>query len=198
MNRSKSGLLIFLLLISPSLAYAQALSVLGGDSKARSCFDNAGLAARDMTIISEGMLEPCDYALDYVTLNLKDRAATYANRGIIHAANEDIDSAMADYEKALVISPNTPEIFVNRGNAYFLNRNFVMALDDYQYSVELGIRQLHIVRYNMGMALENIGNLDAAEQQFISALELQPGWELVESRLARLREKQSEQEREQE
>lgn len=193
MNRSTSLLFTLLVLFSSPVIYAQALSVFGGDSKAQACFDNAEYVARDLPIITRTMLEPCDYALDYGTLSLKDRAATYSNRGIIHSANKDTDSAMADYTKALAISPGTPEIFVNRGNAYFLDRNFILALDDYEYSIEMGIRQLYKVRYNMGMAYENIGNLEAAELQFLSALELQPDWELVVNRLARLREKLAEQ-----
>jgi len=183
-----------LLLVPVGLLFAQtlmgqALFVFGGDSKAQACFDNAEYAAKNMPIVNKGMLEPCDYALDFGTLSLKDRAATYCNRGIIHAANENIESAMSDYSKALAISPDTPEIFVNRGNAYFMDRNFAMALEDYDHSVALGINELHVVRYNMGMALENIGNLEAAEEQFLAALELQQGWELVENRLMRLREK---------
>ena len=183
-----------LLLVPAGLLFAQtlmgqALFVFGGDSKAQACFDNAEYAAKNMPIVNKGMLEPCDYALDFGTLSLKDRAATYCNRGIIHAANENIESAMSDYSKALAISPNTPEIFVNRGNAHFMDRNFAMALENYDHSVVLGIDELHVVRYNMGMALENIGNLEAAEEQFLATLELQQGWELVENRLMRLQEK---------
>lgn len=172
-------------------AAAQALYVFGGDSKAQACYDNAEYAAKNFPVISRSLLEPCDYSLEYGTLSLADRAATYSNRGIIRAANEDIKSAMADYAKAIAISPNTAEIYVNRGNAWFVERDFTRALEDYERSVELGIRQLQIVRYNMGMAFENIGNLDVAEQQFRMALELQPDWELVQDRLLRLQEKQA-------
>ena len=189
MKTVQSIVLALAIVVFTSNASAQALSVFGGDSRAKACFDNAEYAAKNMPIINRAMLEPCDYALQLGTLSLKDRAATYSNRGIIFAANERMESAMSDYAKAMAISPDTPEIYVNRGNAYFMDRNFAMALDDYDHSVALGIRELHIVRYNMGMALENIGNLQEAEQQFISALELQPGWELVEDRLVRLRAK---------
>ena len=192
MKRNVTTGVVGCLAMLPAIACAQALFVFGGDSKATACYDNAEYAAKNFPIISRQLLEPCDYALDFGTLSLADRAATYSNRGIIRAATEDINAALADYEKAMAISPNTPEVYVNRGNAYFLDRDYAMALEDYDRSVELGISELHIVRYNMGMALENIGNLDAAEQQFIAALDLQPGWELVENRLIRLREKQAE------
>ena len=184
--------IVVLLLCMPRVSLAQALTVLGGDAWAKECFDNAEFVASSMPIITRSMLEPCDSALSYGTLSLADRAATYSNRGIIHAANEDIDTAMADYERAMSFRPETAEIFVNRGNAYFLNRNYSLALDDYEHSIELGIRQLQIVRYNMGMTFEKIGNDEIAEQQFRIALELRPGWELVEKRLELLLERRAE------
>jgi|APSaa5957512535_1039671.scaffolds.fasta_scaffold84763_2 tetratricopeptide (TPR) repeat protein len=186
----RTFLVLFLFL--PNVSLGQALTVLGGDAWATECFDNAEYVARNMPVISRGLLEPCDSALDYGTLSLADRAATYSNRGIIHTANENIDSAMADFAKATGFRPETAEIYVNRGNAYFLNRDYIMALDDYEYSIELGIRQLHIVRYNIGMTFEKIGNDEEAENQFRVALELEPGWELVEKRLERLLERRAE------
>ena len=167
----------FLILLSflPNVSFAQALTVLGGDAWGLECFNNAEYVAKNMPVITRTLLEPCDSALDYGTLSLSDRAATYSNRGIIHAANKDIDSAMADYAKAIGVRPEAPEIYVNRGNAYFLNRDYIMALDDYENSIELGIRQLHFVRYNMGMTFEKIGNDEEAENQLRIALELEPG-----------------------
>lgn len=174
------------------LSLMSALTVLGGDAWAQECFDNAEYVAKKMPIITRILLEPCDSTLDYGTLSLADRAATYSNRGIIYSGNEDFYSAMANYAKALGVRPEAPEIYVNRGNAYFLNRDYIMALDGYEYSIELGIRQLHFVRYNMGMTFEKIGNDDEAENQFRVALELEPGWELVEKQLERLLERRAE------
>lgn len=143
-------------------------------------------------IVSRALLEPCDSALDYGTLSLADRAATYSNRGIIRAASKEITQAMLDYEKAMSIRPETPEIYVNRGNAYFLNRDYAMALEDYEASLALGINQLHFVRYNMGMTYDNLGNLDLAEEQLKLALMIEPGWDLAEERLERVLEKRKE------
>ena len=68
----------------------------------------------------------------------------------------------------------------------------LVSLYGYEYSIELGIRQLHFVRDNMGMTFEKIGNDDEAENQFRVALEIEPGWELVEKRLERLLERRAE------
>ena len=184
--------LLLVLLTLPLSALGQALSVLGGDAWARECFDNANYAASHPPIVSRALLEPCDSALDYGTLSLADRAATYSNRGIIRAASKEITQAMLDYEKAMSIRPETPEIYVNRGNAYFLNRDYAMALEDYEVSLALGINQLHFVRYNMGMTYDNLGNLDLAEEQLKLALMIEPGWDLAEERLERVLEKRKE------
>ena len=178
-------LLILLPILLPLSAAGQALSVLGGDAWAQACYDNAEFAAKNFPVVSRSLLEPCDSALDYGTLSLTDRAATYANRGIIKAATDDLDSAMSDYAKAMTFRPESAEIYVNRGNAYFLEKDFAMALADYEESIALGLRELEIVRYNMGMAYEQLGNYRQAESEFRAALEQQPGWELVEKRLAR-------------
>lgn len=176
----------------PLPVFSQALVVFGGDEKARACYDNAEYAAQNMPIIHRALLEPCNYALEFGSLSLADRAATYANRGIILAANEDIDAAMADYRKAVAIRPQAPEIYVNRGNAYFLDRDYGMALQDYEKAIDLDIGQLHYVRYNMGMAFEKLGNDAAAEREYRHALEIEPGWELAENKLARLLERRAE------
>ena len=44
----------------------------------------------------------------------------------------------------------------------------------------------------MGMAYEKLGNDDVAESQFRTALEIEPGWELVEERLDRLLQRRAE------
>jgi len=64
-----------------------------------------------------------------------------------------------------------------------------MALQDYERSIALGINQLHFVHYNMGMTYEKLGNDPIAEQEFLEALSLEPGWALAENRLARLRQR---------
>lgn len=179
-------------LLLPMPLLAQALTVMGGDAWANSCYENAEYATNNSPLASRSLLEPCDSSLEYGTLSLADRAATFANRGIIHAATKNISAAMADYEKAVSISPEKPEIYVNRGNAYFLNMDYAIALADYEHSLELGIRQIHFVRYNMGMAYEKLGNDDVAESQFRKALEIEPGWELVEERLDRLLQRRAE------
>jgi len=106
---------------------------------------NAEIAARNLPGLSMNLLEPCDYTLEYTNLDLRDRAATFANRGIVHAALKDYEAAMSDYDTAIAIRPSAPEFYLNRGNSFFMIRDYESALDDYEVSLELGIKQLHFL-----------------------------------------------------
>jgi tetratricopeptide (TPR) repeat protein len=189
MNRSINVYVLALASMLSASLTAQPLSVIGGNEKAQECFNNAEMAARNFTGISRSLLKPCDYALDYADLNLRDRAATFANRGIIYAGLGNYEAAMSDYDTAIALTPKSPESYVNRGNAFFMMRDFMMAMDDYEHSMDLGIRQLHLVHYNMGMAYEIQGNDETALRHYEKALELNPGWELPRNRMENVRQR---------
>jgi tetratricopeptide (TPR) repeat protein len=189
MNRSINVYVLALATMLSASLTAQPLSVIGGNEKAQECFNYAEMAARNFTGISRSLLKPCDYALDYADLNLRDRAATFANRGIIYAGLGNYEAAMSDYDTAIALTPKSPESYVNRGNAFFMMRDFMMAMDDYEHSMDLGIRQLHLVHYNMGMVYEIQGNDETALRHYEKALELNPGWELPRNRMENVRQR---------
>jgi len=191
LKRTNLPLIAFFCLLSPAII-AQPISVLGGGQKAQECFMNAEIAAQNLVEIGKDLLESCDYALMYSNLSLKDQAATYANRGIVHAAMNDFDSAMDDYEAAIKMKPLSPEFYVNRGNSYFMTRDYAKALDDYELSIKMGIRQLHFVHYNMGMVFEKLGSEESAESEYQLAMEINPGWDLPETRLVMMKQRMAE------
>lgn len=178
------------LILSPLLAHivhAQSITVFGSNEQARECYMNAGIAAQ-LPDISNSMLTPCDYALEHLSLSLADRAATFANRGILLMSQQKYDAALSDFAKAIAIQPNTAEIFVNRGNAHFLSNELILALDDYEQARELGIKQLHFVHFNMGLTFNKLGDKASAEREFRRALAIEPDWPLANDRLALLLE----------
>jgi len=181
-----------LLLLWSATLMAQPMVVFGGGQKAQDCFINAGIAAGDMPGVGKSLLEPCDYALEYLSLGLRDRAATLGNRGIIHAALSDFDAALADYDTAIALRPGIPEFYNNRGNSLFMTREYARALDDYRLSLELGIEQRHFVHFNMGLTFERLGDDAAAEQAYLQALEYDSGWAKAEEKLVLLRQRMAE------
>ena len=177
----------------PGVLFAQAMMVFGGGQKAQECYMNAEMAARNLPGVGRSLLEACDYTLEFSSrLSLEDRAATLANRGIVYAALNDFDAAMVDYNQAISMRPTTPEFFINRGNSYFMMRNYAEALNDYESSLGFGLKQLHFAHYNMGMTYERLGNDVIAQREYQLALEYEPGWPLASNRLQIIQERLAE------
>lgn len=180
------------LVVVPGINMAQPMVVLGGGQKAQECFMNAEMAAQNLPGVGRTLLEPCTYTLEYSTINMQDRAATLANRGIVYAALNNYDAAMADYNAAIKIRPSAPEFYINRGNSFFMIREFASAMEDYELSLELGLKQAHFAHYNMGMVYERLGNDSAAEAAYAQAVAIQPDWVMANDKLAMIRQRLAE------
>ena len=64
-------------------------------------------------------------------------AATYHNRGVAYGLAGDIDSAIADYTRAIEIEPNNATAYENRGRAYASKGDFTHAVADVEKANEL-------------------------------------------------------------
>jgi tetratricopeptide (TPR) repeat protein len=161
---------------------AQAVTIIGSGQDARNCSFAAETAATLQTA-SRDDLETCTRALDHGSLQRGDQAATFTNRGIVQSALERYEDALKDYERALAISPDLPEAFVGRGNAYFLMGDTAMAVADYSEALALNLREAHLAHFNLGLAYEKQNKLDDAEQSYRSALALAPQFTLAQQKL---------------
>ncbi len=148
-----------------------------GASVAHKCFQNAEYAVSS----GEGSrrdVDNCTAAIRNGRLSRGDLVTTHLNRGIIKAKLGDISGAQEDYLKALDLSDQSPEIFLNLGNLQFLMQDFTSAIADYDQAESLGglERNTHILYLNRGMALVRLGRLDDAEAEYRVAFEQRPGW----------------------
>ena len=93
---------------------------------------------------------------------------------------ESIEEKQAAYEKAIVhysralkLKPDLPNVFINRGDAYFGTGNFDPALADFSKAIELNPNDAdaYIIR---GDAYLGTGNFDPALADFSKAIELNP------------------------
>ena len=93
---------------------------------------------------------------------------------------ESIEEKQAAYEKSIVhysralkLKPDIPNVFINRGDAYFRTGNFDPALADFSKAVELNPNDAdaYIIR---GDAYLGTGNFDPALADFSKAIELNP------------------------
>ena len=63
-------------------------------------------------------------------------ALAYLNRGLVKV-NTDVDTAIADYSRAIELNPNIAQAYSNRGEAYRLKRDFDRATGDLDHAIRL-------------------------------------------------------------
>ncbi len=64
-------------------------------------------------------------------------ATVYHNRAVAHGLAGDIDSAIADYSKAIEIEPSNASAYDNRGRAYAMKGDHARAAEDQTKAEEL-------------------------------------------------------------
>ena len=176
-------------LLLPLRGSAQSIRIYCVDSDARQCFDSA------RRTVAFGETTPyarhsCTTALSN-KLQTRDRAATHVNRAILSMALEEYESALGDFDAAMVLHPEYGAIYVNRGNVFFIHDRFVSAIDEYTKAVAAEMDEYQVAYLNRGMAHEILGHLEDAEADYRRALELSPEWGLAISKLARVLGKQN-------
>lgn len=166
-------------LAGASAASAGAVTVLGG-GMARDC-SKAALGGE-----SEARFEAiCTLALETEMLNLRDRAGTYVNRGVLKLRRREFASAQFDFNRAIETKPDLGEAYVNRGAAAVGARRFSDGLSDLNKALELGVEEPEKAYYNRALAYEGLDDLKAAYFDYQKAVELKPDWEMPKKELAR-------------
>jgi tetratricopeptide (TPR) repeat protein len=161
------------------LAYAQTKTTFGSDNATR-CYQKSN------TPFSTHGIVFCTDAIRQDNLLLRDLAATHTNRGIIYAANDQLDRAMKDHNTAALLAPGMGKIYVNRGNVYHQTHEYVTALADYGRALELANVQLDIVHYNRSLTLIRLKRWDDALAALETALAVNPESARVKRKLDQL------------
>ena len=178
-------LLSILLFSAPLYVSAQAINVIGNSTNARECYEAAQIAVQ-LQSASRNDVEKCTYSLENEPLRLRDRAATYANRGILFVANEEYEKAVKDYKRAKNMYPEFGAIHVNIGNLFFMSDSYDRAIDEYTKALGLNTSSSHVAHLNRGMAYEKLGKYNEAETDYRTALEIFPEWSIATSKLERV------------
>jgi len=96
-------------------------------------------------------------------------AALIARRGSALAARRDFAAALADLSKAIELSPNEPEYYFERANAYWANGQADLALADFDHvillkndflPVYLPRAELHLREKDKAAAMTDLNSLD--------------------------------------
>jgi tetratricopeptide (TPR) repeat protein len=170
----------------PAIAFAAtqahaAVSVLG-NGVAHSCYRFAEFGGNPTDGIAT-----CGFALEQTPLSVKDRAATFINRGILRGRRSETEGALADYDRGIALNPGLGEAYVDRGAALLVLRRYDDALADFDKGISLGANRVQIAYYDRAIVDEALGNIRAAYEDYKKAAEIQPDFTLATEQLARFR-----------
>jgi tetratricopeptide (TPR) repeat protein len=100
-------------------------------------------------------------------------AEDYMNRGIAADDKQNYDEAIADFTKAIQISPQNAGAYYGRGDAEFRKKDFKSSIDDYTTAIKIlpGYKEAF---YSRGEARFISKDLDGAEADYNKAIELEP------------------------
>ena len=99
--------------------------------------------------------------------------AAYYNRANAHARTSANDDARVDYDRALELAAEDPDILVNRGLLSLYERDFAAAEGDFREALRLRPRD-SAAQTNLGLALLYEDQADDALSAFSEAVEIEP------------------------
>ncbi len=166
-------------LMLPSFASAQVLIL--GSKIGSECYQAALISSRYLPSDERA----CTEAIKSDSISRRDLAATHVNRGIIRMRKSQYDAAIKDYNEAANLRPKLGAIFLNKGAALISAGRTIEAIETLMHAIELDTDDPHAAHYNLGLAYEAKGDVQAAYYAFQKALEIKPDWELAQQQLER-------------
>ena len=106
--------------------------------------------------------------------DLKD-AIIYFHRGINKHTSGDIKGAIEEYNQALRLHPNFPEVYYKRGISRHKLGDFKGAITDYNQAISLNSNYPGIYNHR-GFTRRDLGDLPGAMADFNQALSLNPNF----------------------
>ena len=175
----------------PAAASAQAIQVFGGGF-GESCW-RAALASTFIHMDSaveeahwkSASILTCDDALSSGSLDRRDTAATWINRGILEMSRERYDIAEKNFDSALTLLPKLPEAHVDLGSTLINMKKYDEGVKETELGIQLGTHEPERAWYNLGIAYERQGNIQKAYESYRQASLLNPKWEDPKEEMAR-------------
>jgi tetratricopeptide (TPR) repeat protein len=161
-----------------SAASAQVWTI--GGPLARLCYESA--LAQDARYRAA---DNCTRSLQEEALTTSDAAATLVNRGILHMLRGVNGAADADFNAALAIDNRKSDAWLNKGFLRLKQNNGREALPLIEEGIKRGPQRPALAIFGRGLAYEQMGNLKAAYGDMARARDLEPGWTLPGTYLAR-------------
>lgn len=113
-----------------------------------------------------------------------DTARKHNQRGLEALAEDDLEEAVEAFSRALSADVEFGPAHNNLGKVYFKQNNWYKAAWEFEYAAELMPRQPE-PRHNLGLVLEQVGELDRAVEQYRQAVTLAPEEPIYQAHLIR-------------
>jgi len=140
-------------------------------SRASACLD----AARSPQP-RRGEVALCTQALERERLSPDLQVATLVNRGIVRMKTQAMGAAMADFDAAIALKPDTAEAWINKGIAHIRSGDDATAAIMLSHGLELGPENPAVAHYSRAYAYEGLGRLREAYEDYGRAAALAPEW----------------------
>lgn len=127
----------------------------------------------------------CTKAIEAHTLDRRNLAASYVNRGILRMRRAEYDLALKDYNEAVRLRPALGATYLNQGAAMIGAGHPQDGIVALQKALELDTQDPHIAHYNLGLAYELTGDVTAAYHAFQKSATLAPEWQAPRHELER-------------
>ncbi len=171
------ALLAAALAVAPIAAPAQII-VSTSSGMAHNCFVAAKAGVRPR----EGV-QICNAALRHDPLSLRDRAATYGNRGVMLNMMDQVDKAEADFKAAIRLYPGLGDPYVNLGSMLIRKKQFHEAIAQIDKGLALGMSFTAIGYYNRALAWDYLGRYPEAYADYKKTLDHDSSFKLASDRL---------------
>ena len=163
------SILISLLLLASAAALASETFLLNR-SPAQDCY----LATRNGGSPSANDIEVCSTAIEHQMLVPTDLAATYSNRGILHARTGNFAAALKDHNRAHNLAPELASISINRSNTLVAIKRYQDALQDLDNAIAIADATLPVAHYNRALMFKTLGDTEGARADAERAAQLAP------------------------
>ena len=109
----------------------------------------------------------------------------YQKRAEANLSKGDLDSALADYNKAVELKADNPDLYVSRGRAYFNMKSYELSVKDFDKAIELNPKT-PIAFIDRARSYEKLGDRQKAQADYKKALELDAANEVAKTELTRI------------
>ena len=163
--------------LAPKAAHAQTIVTLG-KGYAHDCFmyAKAGIDPYDG-------VEVCNQSIANEALTIKDRAATFDNRGVMLDQLGRLEKASADFQQSMALDPKLGDPYVNLGSVLIKQKRYDEALESINRGIGLGVSFPHIGYYDRAVAYQLLGRYKEAYYDYKKTLELEPNFTQASERL---------------